>query len=359
MISPPEMDDLPENGPAHLVRQAQRAFASAVERKGISQARFRLGTEILQLRAAGNALFSTVSAAWSHLRVGEEGIPGLTLNVWEYDDNAEYQICPSGAFGDDQSVALRQRAEEGRAFAMARVDDGVLHVADLSLGVAYCSIGNLENLPSWEAAAPFRPLMNAWLSQKGFVLAHASCVGLGNRALLLAGPGGAGKSTTALVCARNGWTHYADDFTLLHPGVAPRVFPFYNMAKMRPDALAFFPEWRDRRVPGAPTEEKTVLPLAELNGASLATDSCALKALVFPTADAAGNPAEPRVRALERREALRLLAPSSVLQLSTGGARAFSRLAGLVRQLPCWQLQLTPDTAKVAGLLRELISSDT
>jgi len=62
---------------------------------------------------------------------------------------------------------------------------------------------------------------------------------------------------------------------------------------------------------------------------------------------------------LERREALRLLAPSSVLQLSTGGARAFSRLAELVQRLPCWQLQLTPDTAKVAGLLRELISSDT
>lgn len=357
MMPRKEMNDLPENGSARLLEQGRNAFSSAVERKGMVEARFLLGTEILHLRVAGESLFRALSAAWSHLRVGQETPAGLTLHAWENEDAPEFPLCPSGPMDDGQSVLLRRQAEEGGTFAMARVDDGVLHVADFSRGVAFCSVAKLESLPTWELAAPFRPLMNAWLGQKGFVLAHASCVGLGDRALLLAGPGGSGKSTTALVCARNGWTHYADDFTLLQPGVAPKVFPFYNMAKMRPDALGFFPEWRQQRLPGTPPEEKTVLPLAELDRASLATGGCALEALVFPTAREASSVGEPRLRELDRREALLLLAPSSVLQLATGGARAFSRLTALVRQLPCWQLQLTPDTAKVAGLLRELIST--
>ena len=88
----------------------------------------------------------------------------------------------------------------------------------------------------------------------------------------------------------------------------------------------------------------------------LAAGGCALEALVFPTAHAASTLPEPRLREMDRREALLLLAPSSVLQLPTGGARAFSRLSSLVRQLPCWQLRLTSDTVKVERLLRELIS---
>ena len=57
-----------------------------------------------------------------------------------------------------------------------------------------------SRLPPWERACPLRALLTWWAAPERLLMAHGAAVGSGEGALLLAGPGGSGKSTTALAC---------------------------------------------------------------------------------------------------------------------------------------------------------------
>jgi len=55
------------------------------------------------------------------------------------------------------------------------------------------------------------PLVYALLTARHFTLAHASCVSLDGRAVLLCGDSAAGKTCLAFECARRGWTFLSGD----------------------------------------------------------------------------------------------------------------------------------------------------
>lgn len=77
---------------------------------------------------------------------------------------------------------------------------------------------------------------------------HAACVALDGHGVLLCGDSGAGKSSLAYACARQGWTFLSDDSTSLVRKAAARVAignP-YQM-RFRESAVELFPELQERR----------------------------------------------------------------------------------------------------------------
>ncbi|HEX3880002.1 MAG TPA: hypothetical protein VHW24_23640 [Bryobacteraceae bacterium] len=81
---------------------------------------------------------------------------------------------------------------------------------------------------------------------------HASCVSLNGRAMLLCGDAGAGKTSLAYACARNGWTYLSDDATHIvrastDYAVAGRPFRIRfreSGRKLFPELSVFTPELR-------------------------------------------------------------------------------------------------------------------
>ena len=72
---------------------------------------------------------------------------------------------------------------------------------------------------------------------------HASCVALEGCAVVLCGDAGAGKTSLAYACARNGWTYLSDDATHIVRGRADRAVvgrPF--RIRFRESARRLFPE---------------------------------------------------------------------------------------------------------------------
>jgi hypothetical protein len=72
---------------------------------------------------------------------------------------------------------------------------------------------------------------------------HASCVAMNRRAVLLCGDSGAGKTSLAYACARQGWTYLSDDATHIVRGRADRTVvgrPF--RIRFRESARGLFPE---------------------------------------------------------------------------------------------------------------------
>lgn len=76
-------------------------------------------------------------------------------------------------------------------------------------------------------------LLHAHFASTAWVPLHAAAAGLDGRFLLMAGPGGSGKSTASLACAMSGWHYAGDDFVLVEPSTG-EVAPLFVSGRLRP-----------------------------------------------------------------------------------------------------------------------------
>lgn len=117
------------------------------------------------------------------------------------------------------------------------------------------------------------PVLGMVLRLRGLTCLHASAVSLGGRALLLCGPAGAGKSTTAAAFAARGRAVLADDVAALERGAAGFVVrAAYPHLRLWPDAVRglyggeaelprLTPNWEKRFLELAPAGELERGPL--------------------------------------------------------------------------------------------------
>jgi hypothetical protein len=95
-------------------------------------------------------------------------------------------------------------------------------------------------IASWEFSRPFLAAIHAFLLPTSWTPVHAAAVAKNGAAILIAGRGGVGKTTTALVCAEAGWDYLSDDFVLV--GRTPwRAAGMYRSARMREDMFVRLP----------------------------------------------------------------------------------------------------------------------
>ncbi len=122
--------------------------------------------------------------------------------------------------------------------------------------------------------------------------AHAACVSLDGRGILLCGDSGAGKSTLSYACARSGWTYICDDgFFLQNCGCDGRVGTgdCYHV-RFRPSAAELFPEIQGLditpRATGKPSIELSTSPMSHITRAQ----STHIDFMVFLNRRAGGTP---------------------------------------------------------------------
>jgi hypothetical protein len=86
-------------------------------------------------------------------------------------------------------------------------------------------------------ATPFRDILHAWFRLRGGHILHGAVVADGKHAVMLAGAGGSGKSSSAMACLRHSDLHFlGDDVTLIRDGDRGKrlVHSLYNTAKLLP-----------------------------------------------------------------------------------------------------------------------------
>ena len=117
----------------------------------------------------------------------------------------------------------------------------------------------LEDLTAYLYGPVLGFVLRAW----GRLALHASCVRIGDGAVLLAGPPGAGKSTTAAALAMRGLAVVSDDLTALDldaRGGSPRAWPSFDHLRLWPEGERVVlgtdgrldritPSWEKRRFP--------------------------------------------------------------------------------------------------------------
>jgi len=310
--------------------EATGATASGPEEYGIAGHTLRVHYGDAAVRAA-------LSPAIEHLLGASGAGDGLDLFV--------RSGAPAPPPGGAAPGAIRPRihAADGPVRGVFYPASGIWGALDSDRGRAVWWVPDPERLPAPERSGPFRTILQWWLSRRNLQIAHAGAVGNAGAAVLLVGRGGSGKSVTALACATRGLAYLGDDSVLCAVGPAPVVHCLYACATVFPEDVARFPG-----LPALPLGEGKVL--LDLRGR--VARSLPLGALLVPRVT---GRVETRLSPISGTEALRALAPSSLLNVPGSGAAAFARLADLVRRVPGYALELGTDLARVAEAIERLL----
>lgn len=344
---------------AEFVGHLTLGFGSAAGRVGRRTLDLSLGSSKARLVFAGDPLFRSFGSAFEHLvdRTPPPDFPpdGLTVHLWDSASSGVEPPKPPWS-----SLDYLARGEVSHDFGDGvllsfRIDSGVLSVFEPLTNTAVCWVRDPALLPPWELAAPLRPVLAWWAEHTGRQLAHGAAVGTPAGAVLLAGRGGSGKSTTALACLEAGFLYLGDDYVMLEQGDPPRVSSLYSTAKLVPANLDERLSRLRALVAGRrdPTEDKVTLSLWGAFGDRLSR-SLPLRAIVIPSISSGGR---MKLQPITAASALSALAPTTLFQLPNAGAKALERLARIIASVPRYQLQLDRELDANVRALGNLIEA--
>jgi len=222
-------------------------------------------------------------------------------------------------------------------------------VFDVSAALGVQLMRGNDDYPPWEPAAPLRPFLHWHYAGLGMRLAHCGTLGLNGYGVLLAGPGGSGKSGTVLAGLLNGLQSIGDDYVLLEAGQEVAGYPVF--ATLKQDQAGFDRLGLRERLASTGSlnwQGKYEFRISEIDGAQAPPTRMVFKALLVPRL--AGN-AKTAIEPISRRDAMLAFAPSSIHQMPGERETGFEFFARVARQLPCYALSLGTDPAEVAAAL--------
>jgi hypothetical protein len=357
----------------HLEQLRHRFDLAARAVGGVSEHDLEIAGLRLRLRFAGESMERALLPPFEHLAVVADRDPELTIS--SFDTASSGIEAPPPAWQSPHAAAgtnpvARLRSE--RASVLAAAGSGALTAAEPADGQAFFHLPDAGQVPPSERAAPLRDALQLLMAPRGRWMTHAGAVGRDGRGVLLAGRGGSGKSTLALSCALAGLEIVADDYVLLEPGTSPLAHALQSTAKLTEDSaerLGIAAEAIDAAgfEPTFEGSAKALVDIRTLAPAALRRrlEICAVVAPApkpsQPAYIAGGDgfgEAEPAVRPISAAEGLRAVAPSTIVQAGFHAAPSLAALAGLVRQVPSYVIELSPEptanAAAVDHLVREL-----
>ena len=229
--------------PSAFFEAVYLSFQHACHTAPVINRYFQIAGYTILLRFAGSSLIPSITPALEHVAI-DAAPPSvdLTICLW---DSATTNAPLLDELGKVSWMVNSRRGEflnysDNRYQTAMQVDAGILNVYDKERNLALSWIRQPE-LSLFKMAAPCQDIFHWWLRERKLLMVHGAAVGLEMGAALIVGNSGAGKSTTALVCAHAGMKYLADDRCVLALNPEPHVFALYNSGKILPNQLSLFP----------------------------------------------------------------------------------------------------------------------
>jgi hypothetical protein len=344
MMKAPGTSLLPSAGASDTdlgFRRMRTLFAEAknLHPHAFRESRYILGGQPVRLRVVGRTLAGVMDLPFAHLRAPDDltAADYLTIELW---DEAETGVtCGLGSTRDDLDLHPILKHSPDRRYVSYQLQHTLIYLDQPSAHMLGCAESAAE-LSLYERGRPLHVPLSLWHKNRDVPLIHAGLVARNGRGVLLVGPGGSGKSTSALTSACAGFDFLSDDLVGLEslPDGTFVGHSLYSSTFMDPDHLERFPLLRGHAVPRRYWFEKKHLVLLSRIAALAFTPSSQISALVLPRVR---HLAEAQLRPASKGEALMALAPSSLLVGDRSrGRESFDKQAKLVEQVPCYRLDL-------------------
>jgi len=351
-----------EQAPADLAADAafvdhlEETFEEACPRTLRICRRYSIAGRTVNLVFAGAALSSAFTPALAHLAAPDDRAADLTIHVWDGTSTGAIPDAPPWITTSLYGNSEIRRSDVGHVTRIRAAFDGwlgLLSVYDTARGRAFCWLRDSSHVPITMAGTPLRVILQWWADRFDQVLIHAAAVGNSDRAVIIAGASGAGKSSTALTGLAGGLRYLGDDFVLVDAGPTTSVHSLYSSAKVSPSTLATrFPELRTRIHGRARLAEEKELIFVNDHWPDRLVQHLPLHAFLLPRIT--GEPGS-RLVPIAASEVLRVLVPG-VLPFPAMRTDAIARLGRLSRSVPGFGLELGTDRASIVGTLERALS---
>ncbi|HEX7245026.1 MAG TPA: hypothetical protein VF245_05610 [Solirubrobacterales bacterium] len=354
---------------AQLRERFERAASAA---DGVAEDEIEIGGLRLRLRWAGEAMRRVLLLPFEHLARPPAPDPDLEIALFDTASTgveAPPPVWPPAPAAPGTNPVVRLQTD--RIGILAAAGSRALTVVEPGAGRAVFHLPDAAAIPASERAAPMREALQLLMAPRGRVMTHAGAVGRGGRGVLLVGRGGSGKSTLALGCAMAGLEIVADDYVLLEPE-SLFAHAMQSTAKLTEDGVerlgvppaAIDPVGFEPTLEGpakALTDVRVLSPGAlrpRLRIAALVAPHIPVTSPFVPLSGTKGEVSrgEPVPRRVSGAEGLRAVAPSTIAQSGFSGGQALAALAGVVRRVPSYALELSSDPAANAHAVDRLVA---
>ena len=323
-------------------------FQHATRNVGEVHRDYRIAGTVVRFSFAGDRLVPYLTRALAHHEIAPVETPDVTFCLWDSVSTRVAMMrppCDREGFSDRGDLWGFNSKRIKTAF---HYHDYSVNVFDHDRKVGIYWVQDADLLPYWVLASPLRTLFHWWMERNGCQLVHAAAVGVDNKALLIVGKGGLGKSSTALTCLEWGFDFLGDDYVIVRHEPQPTVYGLYASAKLNPwdtekfDALRPFLARQD-----VPADEKAVLLLHPAFRTSM-PDAMPIEAIAVP-------------QVFDREETMLTHEAPSVVQqaasfttmsqLPYAGNHTHHLFASLCSQLPGYRLELGRDPAQITSAI--------
>jgi len=356
--------DVPSSrpGPADVARRLdgyfaalEQAFETACERGGRTEVVLVMAGRPVRMRLAGEVTAAVTLPALVHAARAGDGPADHEVLVWDGASTGVSLPPPPWQWPPPEArvkLVLPAGGEEYRIPGSRPVDSFAM--CSLASRRSIIWLANAATVPWAARAAPLMQAWRWWTGACGLRIVHAGCVGTAAGATLLVGRGGSGKSSTSVLAALAGLHFVSDDYCLLEDGPEPVAHALFGSAKIHVDHLDRLPPLQAAAVL-RPVEagEKAILLMEQAAPGRMAARLPVRSVLAARVTGAS----RPRLVPISAAEALRAVAPSTLMQLYRDDSSVCGDIAALVRRLPCWRLELGGGLDRVPGLLRRHLDS--
>jgi hypothetical protein len=252
---------------------------------------------------------------------------------------------------DDDGLSLM---DSSRFTCFSQAEGSIISIIDWDRNEAYWIVRSHADLSYIERSSPLRSLLTHWLGRQGLHLVHGAAVGNDLGSVLILGHGGAGKSTTALVCLEAGLEYIADDHCVVEDGIEPMVHSLFSTGKLAEQQLQHFPMLSSTsQTEGRPNEEKVVLYLSRLATLPLKRQ-LPLRAILL--AHITGKQ-ETTILKISPARAFKAITPSCALHFPSARKSALSCFGRLIKALPTYTLELGTNHVSTPASIQALLAS--
>jgi hypothetical protein len=335
---------------AGWIDEISRDFGAAAADLGLIERRIRITGAPVRIRGAGNAMLEQLGPAFDHLADGSGDVPELTISTWD-SASAGVAAPPLPETDPEAPRGAVFYSTDGRRQVAYQPGLSLLSAYDADARAAWFWCRNAADLPFWEPAAPFRQILHWWLADRGLMLLHGGSVGRPSGGVLFVGRGGSGKSTCALSSLRSDLLYAGDDYVAVAPDPEPYVYSLYCSGKLQPGHAKLLSHLPPPSFDGDGTpEEKAVFYVGDRFPERMA-HGFPLKAVVVPRI----RGSEPRLYPVSAPEAVRALAPSTLLQLHPARPEALTSMTRLLGRIPAYGFDLSGSIDSIPVQVDELL----
>ena len=336
--------------PRIFFQEISQAFSKAIQAMGETIDRYyMLGGFLVHLRFAGPALVPIITPALAHLETKPTPDPDLTINL---ADSASMEVkIPSPPWTEDDYLefGLINGFNTGRIKTLFQ---DALHIIDLDQDEAIYWISDAKNVPYYHTITPLRIILHWWLNKHQRYIVHAAAVGLPEGGVLVTGRAGAGKSTAALSCVNSGLKYVGDENCFISVVPKPFAHSLYSSGTLEAEDVNKIPSLRSSLSNENRLHiEKAVYLLYDEYQNDLSV-GFPIKAVFVPRVS--GN-RDTSILQRSVAQTLLALAPGSLFQLPGAGRNSFQAMAELLRQVPCFTLELGTDLPQIPVVIERFL----